>query len=91
MWLTSHPDDLTDKDNKRLARNDRRRMAALGNRLWHSDATFRIVPARYSLLSAREVSTADPGIDPRLAAVDHGIDAVGGPVSKRTLVPCGTC
>ncbi len=49
-----------DKDNKRLERNDRRRMAALGNRLWHSDATFRIVPARYSLLSGRIV-TRDGG------------------------------
>jgi alpha-ketoglutarate-dependent 2,4-dichlorophenoxyacetate dioxygenase len=49
-----------DKDNKRLERNDRRRMAALGNRLWHSDATFRTVPARYSLLSGRIV-TRDGG------------------------------
>lgn len=49
-----------DKDNRRLERNDRRRMAALGNRLWHSDATFRIVPARYSLLSGRIV-TRDGG------------------------------
>ncbi len=47
-----------DKDNQRLERNDRRRMAALGNRLWHSDATFRIVPARYSLLSGRITTTA---------------------------------
>ena len=46
-----------DKDNQRLDRNDRRRMAALGNRLWHSDATFRIVPARYSLLSGRITTT----------------------------------
>ena len=49
-----------DKNNRRLERNDRRRMAALGNRLWHSDATFRIVPARYSLLSGRIV-TRDGG------------------------------
>jgi len=49
-----------DKDNKRLERDDRRRMAALGNRLWHSDATFRVVPARYSLLSGRIV-TRDGG------------------------------
>lgn len=46
-----------DKDNRRLERDDRRRMAALGNRLWHSDATFRIVPARYSLLSGRITTT----------------------------------
>ena len=32
-------------------------MASLGNRLWHSDASFRAVPARYSLLSGRIVTT----------------------------------
>jgi alpha-ketoglutarate-dependent 2,4-dichlorophenoxyacetate dioxygenase len=37
------------------ARDDKRRMYALGNRLWHSDASFRAVGAGYSLLSARVV------------------------------------
>jgi len=45
------------KDGQKLARDDRRRMAALGNRLWHSDASFRVIPARYSLLSGRIVVT----------------------------------
>ena len=40
-------------DNKPLPRNDRRRMFNLGNRLWHSDSSFRATPAKYSLLSAR--------------------------------------
>jgi alpha-ketoglutarate-dependent 2,4-dichlorophenoxyacetate dioxygenase len=40
-------------DNKPLARDDRRRMFNLGNRLWHSDSSFRAIPAKYSLLSAR--------------------------------------
>jgi len=44
-----------DKDNKMFARDDRRRVSALGNRLWHSDASFRAIPARYSLLSGRVV------------------------------------
>ena len=44
-----------DKDNKMFGRDDRRRVSALGNRLWHSDASFRSVPARYSLLSGRIV------------------------------------
>ena len=43
------------KDGERLARDDRRRMASLGNRLWHSDASFRVIPARYSILSGRIV------------------------------------
>ena len=35
--------------------SDRTRLSALGNRLWHSDASFRAIPAKYSLLSARTV------------------------------------
>jgi alpha-ketoglutarate-dependent 2,4-dichlorophenoxyacetate dioxygenase len=42
-----------DRDNKLRAANDRVRLNALGNRLWHSDASFRAIPAKYSLLSAR--------------------------------------
>src|SRR5580704_5401230 len=44
-----------DKDQKPLARDDRRRMFNLGNRLWHSDSSYRPVTARYSLLSGRVV------------------------------------
>ena len=46
-----------DREGRKLARDDRRRMASLGNRLWHSDASFRIVPAKYSILSGRIVVT----------------------------------
>jgi alpha-ketoglutarate-dependent 2,4-dichlorophenoxyacetate dioxygenase len=42
-----------DRDGKSRAASDRMRLTALGNRLWHSDASFRAVPAKYSLLSAR--------------------------------------
>ncbi|MGH7104832.1 MAG: TauD/TfdA dioxygenase family protein [Acetobacteraceae bacterium] len=45
-------------DHKPLARDDRKRMFNLGNRLWHSDSSFRAVPARYSLLSGRIVATS---------------------------------
>ena len=44
-----------DQDQKPLARDDRRRMFNLGNRLWHSDSSYRAVPAKYSLLSGRIV------------------------------------
>jgi len=40
-------------DHKPLARDDRKRMFNLGNQLWHSDSSFRAVPAKYSLLSGR--------------------------------------
>jgi alpha-ketoglutarate-dependent 2,4-dichlorophenoxyacetate dioxygenase len=42
-------------DHKPLARDDRRRLFNLGNRLWHSDSSFRAIPAKYSLLSGRIV------------------------------------
>ena len=44
-----------DKDNKPFARDDRRRLFAIGNRLWHSDSSFKETPAKYSLLHARIV------------------------------------
>src|SRR5580692_3841889 len=46
-----------DKDGQKLARDNKRRMASLGNRLWHSDASFRAVPTKYSILSGRIVTT----------------------------------
>lgn len=45
-----------DRDNKVLARDDRRRLFNLGNQLWHSDGSFRTVPPTYSILSARTVA-----------------------------------
>jgi alpha-ketoglutarate-dependent 2,4-dichlorophenoxyacetate dioxygenase len=44
-----------DKDDKPFARDDRRRLFAIGNRLWHSDSSFKVVPAKYSLLHARRI------------------------------------
>ena len=46
-----------DKDNKPFARDDRRRLFGLGNRLWHSDSSFKVIPAKYSLLHARSVAS----------------------------------
>jgi len=42
-------------DGKVLARDDRRRLASLGNQIWHSDSSFKATPAKYSLLSARVI------------------------------------
>jgi len=48
-----------DKDGKPLARDDRRRLFNLGNQLWHSDSSFRAVPAKYSILSCRLPASRD--------------------------------
>src|SRR5438552_19197087 len=42
-----------DENGEILKFDDRRRMYGLGNRLWHTDASFQDPPGRYSLLSAR--------------------------------------
>jgi len=44
-----------DAQNRLRAREDHRRMYALANQLWHSDASFRAIGAGYTLLHARIV------------------------------------
>ena len=41
-----------DGNDRPYAQDDRRRLFAIGNRLWHSDSSFKAVPAKYSLLRA---------------------------------------
>ena len=43
------------KDDEVHGKESRQRIFNLGNRIWHSDSSFRSTPARYSLLSAREI------------------------------------
>src|SRR6185437_1700067 len=38
-----------------LGRDDRKRLFGLGNQLWHSDSSYKAIPARYSLLCAHVV------------------------------------
>ena len=44
-----------DENDQLLGADDRRRMYNLGNQLWHTDASFRAVPAKFSLLHARSI------------------------------------
>jgi alpha-ketoglutarate-dependent 2,4-dichlorophenoxyacetate dioxygenase len=44
------------RDGQPLPRDSRVRLFNLGNMLWHSDSSFRAIPAKYSLLSARVVN-----------------------------------
>jgi alpha-ketoglutarate-dependent 2,4-dichlorophenoxyacetate dioxygenase len=53
-------DEMADVSNlehhdRIFAQDDRRRLFELANRLWHSDSSFRVVPAKFSLLSAHAV------------------------------------
>ena len=47
-------------DGGLLAPEDRRRLYALANRLWHTDASFEDPPGRYSLLHARVIPPDAP-------------------------------
>lgn len=56
--LTTGLNDVSNlgKDGKPLPRDSRAHLFNLGNCLWHSDSSFRPIPAKYSLLSARVVN-----------------------------------
>ena len=61
-------------DHKPLARDDRRRLFNLGNQLWHSDSSFKAIPAKYSLLSGRIV--VDAGGNTEFADMRAAYDAL---------------
>lgn len=44
-----------DAENRILETNDRQRLYGLGNRLWHTDSSFKRVPAYCSMLHARSI------------------------------------
>ena len=62
------------KDGRPLARDSRQRLFNLGNLLWHSDSSFRAIPAKYSLLSARVVNPK--GGDTEFADMRAAYDAL---------------
>jgi len=49
-----------DAEGRVLARDDRRNLFNIGNQLWHTDSSFKRVPAKCSLLSARELPSRGP-------------------------------
>jgi alpha-ketoglutarate-dependent 2,4-dichlorophenoxyacetate dioxygenase len=63
-----------DRDNKVFGRDDRTRLFALGNRLWHSDSSFKVTPAKYSLL--RAVSIPSKGGNTEYADMRAAYDAL---------------
>jgi alpha-ketoglutarate-dependent 2,4-dichlorophenoxyacetate dioxygenase len=62
------------KDHKPLGRDDRTRLFNLGNQLWHSDSSFRAIPAKYSILSGRIV--VDTGGNTEFADMRAAYDAL---------------
>ncbi|MBN8907307.1 MAG: TauD/TfdA family dioxygenase, partial [Rhodospirillales bacterium] len=74
--LDVHMADISNLNerNEVLAASDRRRLNALGNRLWHSDSSFKRIPARFSLLSARAVP--DEGGETEFADMRAAWDAL---------------
>jgi alpha-ketoglutarate-dependent 2,4-dichlorophenoxyacetate dioxygenase len=74
-----------DKEGKILSAEDRLWFFKLGDRLWHSDSSFRRVPAKYSLLSGRvipswgadtefaDMRAAYDALDPRTKAMVEGL------------------
>src|SRR5437763_10034259 len=61
-----------------LDRDDRKRLFGLGNQLWHSDSSYKAIPARYSLLCAHVVPPPDANRSGNTAFADmrHADDAL---------------
>ena len=60
LRLDIHVSDISNLDEigELLERDDYRQMSNLANRLWHTDSTFKRVPARYSILAAHTLPNA---------------------------------
>jgi alpha-ketoglutarate-dependent 2,4-dichlorophenoxyacetate dioxygenase len=75
------------KDGRPLDRESRQRLFNLGNMLWHSDSSFRPVPAKYSLLSARVVNPTGGNTEfADMRAAHDALDA-----ATRTLIEDLVC
>jgi alpha-ketoglutarate-dependent 2,4-dichlorophenoxyacetate dioxygenase len=68
------------RDQKPLPRDSRQRLFNLGNMLWHSDSSFRAIPAKYSLLSARIVNPK--GGDTEFADMRAAYDALDDEIKR---------
>jgi alpha-ketoglutarate-dependent 2,4-dichlorophenoxyacetate dioxygenase len=63
-----------DENGEIMQSDNRRRMYGLGNRLWHTDASFQDPPGRYSMLSAKVVPPV--GADTEYADMRAAYDAL---------------
>ena len=83
LRLDPHVSDISNLDHHGvvLPREERRRMYSLGDRLWHTDSSFKPVPARYSLLSARAIPSA--GGETQFADLRAAYDALPDPIKQQ--------
>jgi alpha-ketoglutarate-dependent 2,4-dichlorophenoxyacetate dioxygenase len=70
-----------DESGEIMKSDNRRRMYGLGNRLWHTDASFQDPPGRYSMLSAKVVPPVDA--DTEFADMRAAYDALPDPEKAR--------
>ena len=70
-----------EKGERVLERDSRRRLYSLGNMLWHSDSSFKPVPAKYSILSGRVV--AERGGETEFADMRAAYDALDADTKAR--------
>ncbi len=70
-----------DESGEIMKSDNRKRMYGLGNRLWHTDASFQDPPGRYSMLSAKVVPPVDA--DTEFADMRAAYDALSGEEKAR--------
>src|SRR5437867_1001429 len=75
------------KDGRPLDRDSRVRLFNLGNMLWHSDSSFRAIPAKYSLLSAHVVNPV--GGNTEFADMRAAYDELDGATKRASRATCG--
>jgi alpha-ketoglutarate-dependent 2,4-dichlorophenoxyacetate dioxygenase len=81
--LDPHVADISNLDENAalLSPKDRRRMSSLGNRLWHTDYTFKPMPGLYSLLHAHVIP--DEGGETEFADMRAAHDALPERMKRR--------
>jgi alpha-ketoglutarate-dependent 2,4-dichlorophenoxyacetate dioxygenase len=70
-----------DESGEVMKSDNRRRMYGLGNRLWHTDASFQDPPGRYSMLSAKVVPPV--AADTEYADMRAAYDALDADMKER--------
>jgi alpha-ketoglutarate-dependent 2,4-dichlorophenoxyacetate dioxygenase len=70
-----------DENGEIMKSDNRRRMYGLGNRLWHTDASFQDPAGRYSMLSAKVVPPVDA--DTEYADMRAAYDALDAPTKAQ--------